>query len=89
MTASEKGHIGFPCPWEMRVIAFGDRAASVRQELASLLDGDGQPSCVADGASSAGGKYVAFRLTFTARDRDHLERLGHAVASIPGVKMLI
>ena len=89
MTVPGKGHIEFPCPWEMRVIAFGDRAEAVRRELAALLEADGQPPSVADGASSAGGKYVAFRLTFTARSRDHLENFGHAVASVPGVKMLI
>ena len=89
MTAPEKGRIEFPCPWEMRIIAFGDRASSVRRDLAALLEEDGQAPCVADGAASAGGKYVAFRLTFTASDRDHLEHLGRAVASIPGVKMLI
>ena len=89
MTSPGKGRIEFPCPWEMRVIAFGDRADPVRRDLSALLEADGQAPSVADGASSAGGKYVAFRLTFTARSREHLEKMGQAVASVPGVKMLI
>jgi len=89
MTAPEKGEIRFPCPWEMRVIAMADQGAAVRSALVSLLERDGQAPAVADGAASAGGKYVAFRVTFTAYDRKYLEGFVRAVSSVPGVKMLL
>ena len=89
MTASGKGQIQFPCPWEMRVIAMSDRADAVRIALTALLERDGQAPAVADGAASAQGRYVAFRVTFTAHDRAYLEEFCRAVSSIPGVKMLL
>jgi len=89
MTPAEKGEIRFPCPWEMRVIATTDQADAVRRALVSLLERDGQAPAVADGAASAGGKYVAFRVTFTAYDRKYLEEFSRAVSSVSGVKMLL
>lgn len=89
MTEPEQRRIQFPCPWEMRVIAMGDQAEAVRRALVSLLERDGQAPAVTDGAASSQGRYVAFRVTFTAHDRGYLEEFSRSVSSVPGVKMLL
>ena len=89
MSNAGKGQIEFPCPWELRVIAHGEKAACVRDDLVKLLVADDQVPALADGNSSAGGKYSAFRLTITVRDRQHLDAFCRSVAAIDGVKMVL
>ena len=89
MSNTGKGEIEFPCPWELRVIALGEKASGVREGLLKLLAADGQVPALTDGNSSAGGKYSAFRLTITVRDRQHLDSFCRSVAEIDGVKMVL
>lgn len=86
---SNKGEIQFPCPWELRVIAFADRLECVRADLMALLVSDGQRPDLSDGNSSGGGKYAALRLTVVVRDRAHLDSFCRSAAAIDGVKMIL
>ena len=71
------------------MIAYGDKTSCVRDEMIKLLVADGQAPALAEGNSSAGGKYVALRLTMTARSREHLEAFCRQVAAVDGVKMVL
>ncbi|MBR7104711.1 MAG: DUF493 domain-containing protein [Lentisphaeria bacterium] len=89
MMENKKGEIQFPCPWELRIIAAGDKTAVVRDELMKLLVADGQVPALSEGNSSAGGKYTALRLTITARSREHLDSFCRSAGAIDGVKMIL
>lgn len=89
MNSGKKAEIQFPCPWELRVITFGDRTACVRDELIKILVSDGQAPSLSEGNCSAGGKYVALRVTMTARSREHLDAFCRQVAAVDGVKMVL
>ena len=89
MSSNQNAEIQFPCPWELRVITFGEKTSCVRDELMKLLVDDGQAPSLSEGNSSAGGKYVALRLTITVESREHLDRFCRQVSDIDGVKMVL
>ena len=89
MNIPEKAEISFPCPWELRVIAFADKLPQVRRTVMELMASDGQAPGVTDGNNSAGGKYAALRVTITARSREHLDHFCRVLAAVDGVKMII